>query len=491
MFLLNKGLMKDITEESAEKSSIKFIFIIALALVIISIIGVNQITNEIMLIEEKVTVNSLELLPKLTQENNQAREDQKRYEQEIGNDLNSDAAIKAYDKPYIEEFVHIDSTEVERLKDRKKVNIVIENESDKENEEKLKSYALSSLLMDRSSGRVLYEDNGYTKMPMASTTKIMTCIIALENGNYKDIVNVSSLAASMPNVQLHAKKDDQFYLEDLLYSLMLESHNDVAVAIAEHIGGSVEGFAQMMNDKAKELGCTNTNFVTANGLDALGHETTAVELAKIAVYALENEEFIKITNTPSKSFTEIKTGKNYIVHNKNGFLYSYEGAMGVKTGFTNKAGYCFVGAVEKDGKGLVSVVLGSGWPPNRNYKWKDTSTLMNYGLNNYEMKQIFNYGKYFEPILIDKGKQKYLNIYYHDDIVLLINNKENIKIIYEIPKVLKAPVMKDSIVGIAKYYVEDDFVKGVEIRAVEGIDQMDFRFCLEYIFNIMFLNFES
>ena len=243
-----------------------------------------------------------------------------------------------------------------------------ENSTVPENEDpkRIKLNSLAALLMDAENNRVLYEVNGYQEMPMASTTKIMTCIIALENGNMEDVVTVSSYAAGMPDVQLNIRAGEQYYLKDLMYSLMLESHNDSAVAIAEHIGGTVEGFATMMNDKARALGCYDTNFITPNGLDAEGHYTTARDLAVISSYAIQNKEFIDITNTSSYQFKELKKGRSFIVSNKNKFLYMMDGAIGIKTGFTGKAGYCFVGALKKPDRTLISVVLGCGWPPRKN-----------------------------------------------------------------------------------------------------------------------------
>ena len=145
-------------------------------------------------------------------------------------------------------------------------------------------YAQSAVLMDADSGRVLFEKNGYEQKPMASTTKIMTLIVTLENANLDEIVTVSQYAAGMPDVQLGIRKDEQYRLGDLLYSLMLESHNDSAVAIAEHVGGSVEGFAEMMNAKARDIGCFNTYYITPNGLDATDedgtHSTTAAEIGR-------------------------------------------------------------------------------------------------------------------------------------------------------------------------------------------------------------------
>lgn len=171
-------------------------------------------------------------------------------------------------------------------------------------------YAGSACMMDAQSGRVLYEKDGYTKKPNASTTKILTCILALEQGNLSDVVTVSQRAAGQPAVHLGAREGESFLLGDLLYSLMLESHNDTAVMIAEHIGGSVEGFAQLMNQKAKSIGCENSYFITPNGLDAEDeqgiHGMTAADLARVMRYCImespKKEEFLEITQTSSYSF---------------------------------------------------------------------------------------------------------------------------------------------------------------------------------------------
>ncbi|MDE6434108.1 MAG: D-alanyl-D-alanine carboxypeptidase, partial [Lachnospiraceae bacterium] len=284
-----------------------------------------------------------------------------------------------------------------------------------------------ALLMDAANCRVLYEKNGYEQAPMASTTKIMTLIIALENGNLDDIVTVSSYAAKMPKVHLGMKAKEQYRLRDLLYSLMLESHNDTAVAIAEHIGGTVEGFAALMNEKAQELGAYQTHFVTPNGLDAEGHYTTAYDLALIASYAIQNETFLEIIKTPSHSFHEQTTGRNFTVHNKDRFLNSYSGAIGIKTGFTGKAGYCFVGAAKREEKQFVSVVLASGWPPNKNYKWKDTKALMNYGMDYFNKKEILAEGTTFQQIpVLDSIEEAPVTPYVKECVSLLLKDDEQV-----------------------------------------------------------------
>ena len=248
-------------------------------------------------------------------------------------------------------------------------------------------YALSAVLMDGDSGRVLYEKEGYTARPNASTTKVMTCILALEKGAGDDYVMVSKNAASQPEVKLNLREGEQYYLEDLLYSLMLKSHNDTAVAIAEHIGGSVEGFAKMMNEKAKEIGCTNTHFVTPNGLDSADaggiHQTTARDLALIMSYAVKNKAFLHITQTRDYSFSDISGKRQFSVHNANAFLDMTPDAISGKTGFTGNAGYCYVAACENQGRTFIISLLGCGWPNNKTYKWKDTMKLLEFGKTNF------------------------------------------------------------------------------------------------------------
>ena len=249
-------------------------------------------------------------------------------------------------------------------------------------------YALSAVLMDGENGRVLYGKEAYKGRPNASTTKVMTCILALELAKGDDYVQVSGNAASQPQTRLGMREGQQFYLEDLLYSLMLKSHNDSAVAIAEHIGGSVEGFAEKMNEKAKELGCKDTHFVTPNGLDGEDeggiHHTTARDLALIMAYAIKNATFVHITQTRDYTFTDISGKKHYSVHNTNAFLDMETGVISGKTGFTGNAGYCYVCAVRQDERLFIVALLGCGWPGNKNYKWSDTKKLLSYGRENYQ-----------------------------------------------------------------------------------------------------------
>lgn len=266
-----------------------------------------------------------------------------------------------------------------------------------ENEYELNLYALSACLMDAENGRILYSKNANTLMANASTTKILTAIIAIENCDLDEIVDVSSYAASMPDVQLNIRDGEQYLLKDLLYSLMLESHNDSAVAIAEHVAGSIENFSKLMNEKAASLGCYQSFFITPNGLDNLSinekitdreHQTTAAELSKIMCYCIKNEIFIDITSSQSHTFTDISGRRSFTVSNKNTYLTSREGTISGKTGFTCKAGYCYVCARVVNNHTYVISLLACGWPNNKTYKWHDADILFNYAKDELVEKEV-------------------------------------------------------------------------------------------------------
>ena len=349
----------------------------------------------------------------------------------------------------------------------------------------VKLYALSAVLLDATNNRILYEKNADQIMPMASTTKIMTAIIALESGNMDDVVTVSKKAASMPKVHLGMREGEQYYLKDLMKSLMLESHNDSAVAIAEHIGQSVEGFAQMMNQKARDLGCSQTFFITPNGLDGeidgKQHSTTAYELAKIAAYAIQNPKFDELIATRSASFNELTTQRSFSVHNKDRFLDMMSGAIGIKTGFTNKAGYCFVGAIERDGIKLVSVVLASGWPPHKNYKWTDTKALMNYGIDNYRYRNI-EQEEIPESLVVLDGIEDETELYMEkEEISCLLADWDKVKTECEMKDCVTAPVQKNEIVGYEKIYINDEVYKVFPIKVKNSVGKYTYRYCLDKV----------
>ena len=383
-----------------------------------------------------------------------------------------------------------------------------------DNSASLNLYAKSAVLMDADSGRVLYEKNGSQVMPMASTTKIMTCILALENGNLEDYAEVSPYASSMPKVHLGARSGEYFKLNDLLYSLMLESHNDSAVIIAEKISGSTEAFASLMNKKAKEIGCTDTCFITPNGLDAVAtssssnqtmiHSTTATDLARIMSYCIMEspmrEAFLKITRTPNYSFTSYKqtdgsftaTGKSYSCNNHNAFLNMMEGALSGKTGFTGNAGYCYVGALRQGERTFVVALLACGWPNNKTYKWSDTRQLMNYGLSHYtshglkeylykeeDLPQIPVYGSQTNLLGALSFETPYIDRKEHiDEQKILLSDEETFQVSLKMKEQLDAPVTAGQKVGELSYYLNDELYYTESILVPDELKKIDFTYCI-------------
>lgn len=347
-------------------------------------------------------------------------------------------------------------------------------------------YARSAVLMDADTGRILYEKNGSEQLPMASTTKIMTLLVTLENADLEGEVAVSSYAASMPDVQLNIREGERYRLRDLCYSLMLESHNDTAVAIAEHVGGSVEGFAAMMNQKARDLGCSHTYFITPNGLDAQDehgiHSTTAADLARIMRRCMQNEEFLAITREPSWSFTDLDGTRSFTVNNKNAFLNMMEGALTGKTGFTNGAGYCYVGALEREGKRLIAVVLACGWPNHRTWKWADTRKLLEYGIENYHRKTVGENQIPLEPVRIENGQIGSVGM--RTDTTkreVLLKDGDTFRMEILAPDRLTAPVEEGEVVGTVIYYLNEQIFDLFPVCIGNASPAIDYPWCLEKI----------
>lgn len=401
------------------------------------------------------------------------------------------------------------------LSDEKDLDIT-ESETSKEeskNQANFTLYAKSAVLLDADSGRVLYEKNGYQVMPMASTTKIMTCIVTLEYGHLDDVVTASKYAARQPKVHLGMRPGQQFTLKNLLYSLMLESHNDAAVAIAEHIGSAMVGeevtkdtteeqsksyvhnFINMMNQKARDIGCFDTFFVTPNGLDASltdtkgntkTHSTTAADLARILRYCIrestQKEQFLEITRTANTSFQDVAGTSNYSCTNHNAFLGMMDGALSGKTGFTAKAGYCYVGSLKQGDKTFVVALLACGWPNNKSYKWSDTKKLMSYGLQNYEYQELCKNPKEFQPLPVAEGQSFSVQLKMkQDSCKFLMSASEQINVQYDVPNEITAPVEENSIVGSANYYIGSQLVKSYPIYAASAVKKINYWWCFEKI----------
>ena len=375
-------------------------------------------------------------------------------------------------------------------------NLIAKAEEDKDEPKQL--HAQSAVLMDADSGRVLYGKEENQIRPMASTTKIMTCILALEEMEKNQMVTISDYAAEQPKVHLGVQSQERYYLKDLLYSLMLESHNDSAVAIAEGIAGSVESFADRMNRKAKELGCNHTYFVTPNGLDDSDeegtHSTTARDLAVIMRYCMMQspmkEEFLEITQTRSYQFTDVDGKRNFTCTNHNAFLDMMEGALTGKTGFTADAGYCYVGGLRQNGKTFIVALLACGWPNHKSYKWEDTRALMEYGMNEYEYRNVWQEVS-IPDVFVTNGVRKQspfesnIQIEAHvdgkEDIPVLLRDDEQVKVQTEVESSVEAPVVKGETLGIVRYILEGEEIASYDVIADESIEKRTFKWCMCWI----------
>ena len=373
-------------------------------------------------------------------------------------------------------------------------------------------YAQAAVLIDGDTGRVLYGKNENEILAMASTTKIMTCILALENSDLQSQATVSSYAASMPEVALGLSEGQVCTIENLLYSLMLESHNDTAVVIAEHVGGTVENFAKMMNDKAKEIGCTSTYFVTPNGLDGesmdanselRAHGTTAKELALIMRYCMKiskhRDEFIQITTTPSWQFNDVSQTFTATLTNHNAFLTMMDGASAGKTGFTNKAGYCYVGSLVDDGRTYIAALLACGWPNNKSYKWSDMKKLMTYGRDNYVLS-VIDANLTLEPVEVMDGVGDIDHLHrpskmeievdtsvHSEPMKVLLKNNEKVTISYNIADEVQAPVSAGQMAGTVIFSIDDIKLREYPVVFKKGIDRISMEWCVERISDI-FIN---
>lgn len=369
-------------------------------------------------------------------------------------------------------------------------------------EEPSELHALSAVLMDGDSGRVLYEKDGKTPLANASTTKVLTCIVALESSSGDDYVQVSQNAASQPEVRLGLQKGEQYYLEDLLYSLMLKSHNDTAVAIAEHCGGTVEGFARMLNRKAKQIGCKDTYFITPNGLDAQDengkHHTTAEDLALIMRYAIKNKTFLHISQTRDYTFSEITGKRTFSVYNANALLDMMDGVLAGKTGYTSQAGYCYVCAWEEEGKTFVVSLLGCGWPNHKTYKWSDTKKLLSYGAYNYDYETYWQ-EPHTSKILVTDGVENMQNIgekvYLRGkcsvtsedrEKEILLKKGEAVTCKTEIPQKVSAPVLKGEKLGRIAYYLDGKLIDFYPVYAERSVEKISFKWYTEKVFHDFF-----
>ena len=313
------------------------------------------------------------------------------------------------------------------------------------------SSATSHCVIDALTGRVLYEKNAHTKRGMASTTKIVTAIVALESALPESVATVSEKASRTEGSSLYLKPGEKMSISDLVYGLMLNSGNDAAVVIAEHIGGSVDDFAKMMNELAKKIGASNTHFTNPNGLYDEQHYTTAYDLAIITQYALKNERFKKIVSTKKYTIETIGESRKIYLSNHNKLLNTLDGCDGVKTGFTKKTGRCLVSSTTRDGWQTICVTL------NAPDDWNDHKSLTNQAFSEYKKKKIISKGQVAKTVYVENGVNNYVDIVVSEDVFAPVKEGAAIdfEILYNQDKKLAAPLAENEKVGTIELKYND------------------------------------
>jgi D-alanyl-D-alanine carboxypeptidase (penicillin-binding protein 5/6) len=355
--------------------------------------------------------------------------------------------------------------------------------------------AESAILIDMDTGQILYEKNPHLKLHPASTTKIMTGILAIENGNLNDVVTVDEETPYViKGSHIALEPGEKLTLKDLLYALLIESANDSALVIAKHIAGTAEEFAKMMNDKAKELGALNTNFINPHGLTNENHLTTAYDLSLIARYAMKNETFREIVSNYTYTIppTNKKDESRYL-KSHNELLYSskkiavdgklvpikYEGATGIKTGYTTEAGNCLVASAERNNKRLIAVVLKS----RGNEMFSDIHKLFNYGFENFEKVELATRNEFIQNFQVKNGKLPIVPGVIKNDFSYYIPKDSIDKITQkiEVDEKLRAPIQEGQIIGKVNYFLDGKLVGSADIVSTISIEKDSVASSLEFV----------
>lgn len=312
------------------------------------------------------------------------------------------------------------------------------------------SSAKSAILIEEKTGRVLYSKNNQEPLPMASTTKIMTAIVAIEYGDLDEEVIIDDKTSYIEGSSIYLKENDSIKLLDLLYGLMLRSGNDAAYAIANHVAGSEENFITLMNEKAKIIGATQTNFTNPHGLHDENHYTTAKDLALITQYAFKNEIFKEIVQSTKREIV-VNNGKR-LIFNKNRLVTEYTGGNGVKTGYTTDAGKCLVFSAQRDDLQLVGVLIDS-------YNiWTDSEILLDFGFENFKLQNVLKNNEYIGSVYVEDGINDILKIISNENISIPITEDEEISEVVNLNKSLKAPIFNKQQIGSIEYFIDDELV---------------------------------
>lgn len=343
--------------------------------------------------------------------------------------------------------------------------------SGQETEEKKPNIsAEAAVLMDQESQRVLYHKNMEQRRPIASTTKIMTAILAIEEGDLQSKVEVSEKAAGTGGSSVWLEADEEKNLEELIYGLMLRSGNDAAVAIAEHLGGSVEEFARMMTHKAREIGATETLFKNPHGLHHEEHYSTAYDLGLITSYAMNNQDFSRISSAPWAKISWPGQEWERVLRNQNQLLDSYQGADGVKTGWTTPAGRCFVGSATRDDWQLVAVVL------NAPDMWEDAMRLLDYGFDEYQKEKLVCRSQVVKTVEVKRSRQERAGIKAIEDFSypLKPEEKNKIRYLFSLNEAYTAPLHTGDIIGEMKMLLDGKTIGSVKLTVTEDVPRSPF-----------------
>lgn len=333
--------------------------------------------------------------------------------------------------------------------------------------------ARSAVLIEASGKNIIYEKNANVRLPMASTTKIMTSLVVLGNRNLDDIVEVSQVAVGTEGSSVYLQANEKLTVSDLLYAMMLESANDAAAALAIEVGGSIEGFAEMMNEKARDIGCTNTHFANPHGLDNEEHYTTALELALITAEAMKNEDFKKIVSTVQHTIPQngggvrILINHNRLLREKNigdgGYI------IGVKTGFTKKCGRCLVSAAERDGVTVIAVTLSA--PDD----WNDHRLMLSLGLDSYENRILAEEGALSYAVPVTGGNENFVTAVNDSSVsVILPKNASTLSRTVSLEHFLFAPVEKGELLGEVVWTDENgNTIAKTDLIADSGVQKLE------------------
>lgn len=329
------------------------------------------------------------------------------------------------------------------------------------------SSAKSMIVLETINDSVLYSKNEHEKLPMASTTKIVTALTVLENcDDLEKIITIPKKATLVEGSSIYLREGEQLTVKQLLYGLMLQSGNDSALALALEFGdGSIEQFAEMMNETAKKCGAENSNFVTPHGLDHKNHYTTAYDLAKITSYALKNREFKQIVSSKVYKIDKTENCTQRTLVNKNKLLSSLEGCIGVKTGYTSKAGRCLVSACERDNMQVVCVVL------NCRPMFEESADLLNKALNEYKYYEILSPYKFVTDVAVEEGQSSTLRLYNKRGYGVICKEEDidRYSIIYNYDKQVKAPIQKDKVLGKVEIYFDKTLIFSEDLCSIESV----------------------